>query len=389
MAVPILRIPTEATDQQHFILSPHIAAISVTIGVTVANTVGGGPVPVGTVDVGYPGLNPIPACNDLALDGSGMASCSYVFPDGSSYLLTATFTPTDSGDFVADSGTRYHKVFAPASDFDDDDKTEIARFNTGTAHHVLAGRPRRDMDRCRHGRGCRQLCRAARTSTATASPIPRSMWTPPTPSWYLESSSATWKSVYMGSDTYRLLEGADFDGDGRTDPAKFVPSVGAIWYVASSTGSWTGRLHRHGLPTRSCPPPTMMATARPTWPSTFPAGAIWYLKSSTGLWDGAYIGTDGTPVGGSDFDGDDKTDMTKYLSGMHVLWYYTSSTSTWVGVYMGSDVFDYVPSADFDGDNKTDPTKYVPADHVVWFLQSSDASWQGQWIGPGTLQVVN
>jgi len=37
------------------------------------------------------------------------------------------------------------------------------------------------------------------------------------------------------------VEGADFDGDGKTDPAKYVTASGSIWYQQSSNGyNWAG-----------------------------------------------------------------------------------------------------------------------------------------------------
>jgi hypothetical protein len=79
---------------------------------------------------------------------------------------------------------------------------------------------------------------------------------------------------------------ADFDGDGKTDVAKFISSTGNLWYV----------------------------------------------KSGTGAWEGKYLGTDGTYVRGSDFDGDGKTDPGKFVAG--TVWYIKSSTGTWDGLYI-------------------------------------------------------
>ena len=42
--------------------------------------------------------------------------------------------------------------------------------------------------------------------------------------WYLESSTSTWQGVYMGPGSYELVVGSDFDGDGKTDPALFYIS---------------------------------------------------------------------------------------------------------------------------------------------------------------------
>jgi hypothetical protein len=58
--------------------------------------------------------------------------------------------------------------------------------------------------------------------------------------WYQESHSGTWKGIYLGPGTYNYVAACDFDGDGITDPATFVPSTGALWYTESSTGAYKG-----------------------------------------------------------------------------------------------------------------------------------------------------
>jgi hypothetical protein len=100
--------------------------------------------------------------------------------------------------------------------------------------------------------------------------------------WWLMARLAGWPGPGTAPRTV-----ADFDGDGKTDPAKFV------------------------------------------------SGVLWYVKSGTGAWEGKYLGTDGTYVRGSDFDGDGKTDPAKFVSG--TVWYIKSSTGTWEGKYIGTD----------------------------------------------------
>jgi hypothetical protein len=86
----------------------------------------------------------------------------------------------------------------------------------------------------------------------------------------------------------------DFDGDGKTDPAKFYPGTGTVWW----------------------------------------------LKSSTGAWDGRWLGSDTfTYVSGSDFDGDGKNDPAKFYPGTGVIWWLKSSTGAWDGSYLGSDTY--------------------------------------------------
>jgi len=58
--------------------------------------------------------------------------------------------------------------------------------------------------------------------------------------WYLESSTSTWQSVYMGPGTLESVAASDFDGDGKTDPADFIPAVSELWWFKSSTSTWDG-----------------------------------------------------------------------------------------------------------------------------------------------------
>ena len=135
----------------------------------------------------------------------------------------------------------------------------------------------------------------------------------------------------------------DYDGDGKTDPAKFIAS----------------------------------------------AGSVWWLKSSTGLWDGKWLGPDTfTYVRASDFDGDGKTDPAKFYPATGTVWWVKSSTHTLDGAWLGPGTFTYVAGCDFDGDGKTDPTKYVASTHILSWLKSSTGLWSSVDLGTGTYTLA-
>ncbi len=46
--------------------------------------------------------------------------------------------------------------------------------------------------------------------------------------------------VYLGPGTFTYVPAADFDGDGKTDPAKFDIGSKVLWWLKSSTGLWDG-----------------------------------------------------------------------------------------------------------------------------------------------------
>jgi hypothetical protein len=80
----------------------------------------------------------------------------------------------------------------------------------------------------------------------------------------ISTPGATW-SFTAGSLAKKYRD--DYDGDGKTDPVKFIPVTGAAWW----------------------------------------------LKSTTGVWDGQWLGGDSfTYISASDFDGDGKTDPAKF-----------------------------------------------------------------------------
>jgi len=190
----------------------------------------------------------------------------------------------------------------------------------------------------------------------------------------LQSSTGTWSGAFLGTDgTY--VRNSDFDGDGITDPAKYVASAGALWYLGSVDSTWHGVYI--GSDGTYIPGSDFDGDGKAD-PAKFVAasGSLWYLASATNTWHGVYVGSSGTYVTGSDFDGDGKTDPARYDAG--AIYYLQSSTDTWQSVYIGSDG-SYVPRSDFDGDGKTDPAKFVGG--YIWYLQSSDNTWHNFNLG--------
>ena len=96
----------------------------------------------------------------------------------------------------------------------------------------------------------------------------------------------------MGSDTTAYVAASDFDGDGKTDPAKII-SGGILYYYSSLSSSWVG----------------------------------------------VSIGTGYTSyIAGCDFNGDGKTEPAKWTSSTHMLSWLNIGTGTWTNIDMGTDV---------------------------------------------------
>ncbi len=207
---------------------------------------------------------------------------------------------------------------------------------------------------------------------------------------YLSSKTGAWVNVFMGSDSYSIVPGSDFDGDGRTDAAKFVPAANAIWYLASSTGTWQGIYMGPG--TFTLVNGGDYDGDGKTDPARFNSigNALWYLASSTGTWQGIYMGP-GTyqMVPASDFDGDGKTDPAEFSSSTNALWYLSSRLGSWQGIYMGPGSYQIVPASDFDGDGKMDPALFDTSSKSLWYLQSSTGAWKGVYMGAGTYSYIS
>ena len=115
------------------------------------------------------------------------------------------------------------------------------------------------------------------------------------------------------SDVSSYVPRSDFDGDGKADPAKFLSS-GALYYIESKHGH-LGRLVRGpGLQHRWPPVRTSMEMARPIPPSTFRKARSGTTSPPPRRGQGEFIGADAAPyLPASDYDGDGKTDMAKYI----------------------------------------------------------------------------
>ena len=51
---------------------------------------------------------------------------------------------------------------------------------------------------------------------------------------------------------------------------------------------------------------------------------------------------------------------------------------------LGGDTFTCVPASDFDGDGRTDPTKYDSSTHTLPWLNSNMGTWISVDLGTGT-----
>lgn len=217
---------------------------------------------------------------------------------------------------------------------------------------------------------------------------------------------------------------ADFDGDGKSDPAVYRPGD-KTWHLLMSTGGYAGA--EWGLPTDKLTPADFDGdgtTDIAVWRAGAPDEAAFYILESTtgtvriekfgqtgddplviGDWDGdgkadpavyrdsasgaqsffyfrgslnnpggniTYLpwGTTGDVAMRGDFDGDDRQDAAIYRPSTRV-WYVRQSSNSQVRNFYWGLPSDKFVSGDFDGDGKTDPAIF--RDGIWYVLRSSDS----------------
>jgi len=167
-------------------------------------------------------------------DGDGKTDpAKYVAAAGAVWYLGSDDS-TWHGAYIGNLGGG---VYVPGSDFDGDGKTDPAKYVAGGVYWLKSSMgtwdsqyvgadgpyvPRSDYD------GDGQVDPAKFVSPNI---------------WYMRSSASYgWAGIPLGADTTSVVPGSDFDGDGITDPAKFVYTAphGSIWYTRSSDAGSIG-----------------------------------------------------------------------------------------------------------------------------------------------------
>jgi hypothetical protein len=57
--------------------------------------------------------------------------------------------------------------------------------------------------------------------------------------WYLRSKTGKLEYKWLGTGDYIYIGGYDFDGDGRTDHAKYFSDTHILSWLDIATNSWT------------------------------------------------------------------------------------------------------------------------------------------------------
>jgi hypothetical protein len=57
--------------------------------------------------------------------------------------------------------------------------------------------------------------------------------------WWIRSSDGKLDGAWLGAGRYTLVPGCDFNGNGRTEPAKYDEITHTLSWLDLETGAWT------------------------------------------------------------------------------------------------------------------------------------------------------
>lgn len=191
-----------------------------------------------------------------------------------------------------------------------------------------------------------------------------SVFRPSEGAWYFSNSSGSETSAGWGL-AGDVPVSADYDGDGRSDPAIFRQGA---WWVLNSTGGFSTA--GWGI-AGDLPVPADYDGDGKADVAIFRAGYWWILKS-TGGYNVVQWGLPSDRPVPNDYDGDGRADIAIYRDGVWwILFANRYTTITW-GISTDKPVL-----GDFDGDGKADPAVF--RDGVWWILKTSGGHAAIQW----------
>jgi uncharacterized delta-60 repeat protein len=191
--------------------------------------------------------------------------------------------------------------------------------------------------------------------------------------YILQSSNGSIRTVQFGRTGDVPLAGADFDGDGKADPAVYRAGTNggqSFFFYKPSTrptvdfvsAGWGIGEDKPVVADYDGDGKADVAVYRPS-------NGVWYIARSGGGFSFVQFGnsTDKPVVG--DYDGDGKADQAVYRPSEGT-WYINQSTKGFTAAQFGIST-DLPTPADYDGDGKTDIAVYRPAEGNWYLLQST------------------
>ena len=197
------------------------------------------------------------------------------------------------------------------------------------------------------------------------------VWRPNTGEWFTLDRQTGASSIAQLGSSGDVPVAADYDGDGKNDPAVFLPA-GVGWYIRpTSTGipySVQGDIRPGDVPV----PADYDGDGKAETAVWRPSDGTWrYVDSSTGVphvhhitWGGPVV-----PVP-ADYDGDGKADQAVWRPSDGSWYVISSSTGTGSVLHYWGQTGDVAVPADYDGDGKTDVAVWRPG-NGAWYVISS------------------
>jgi len=188
--------------------------------------------------------------------------------------------------------------------------------------------------------------------------------------WYIRSADGGNNAFQFGASSDRLTP-ADFTGDGRTDIAFFRPSNGS-WYVLRSE-NYTFYSFPFGLAGDIPAPADFDGDGRED-PGIFrPSNGTWYIQNSGGGITILGFGLNGDFPVPADYDGDNKADIAVYRPSLGQWWLRRSNEGLIVQNFGVST--DRTVQADYTGDGRADVAIFRPSLNTWFVLRSEDSSY--------------
>ncbi len=192
--------------------------------------------------------------------------------------------------------------------------------------------------------------------------------------WYYSPSSVGqgFRSIRFGQ-AGDIPVAADYDGDGKTDPAVYRDGQ---WFVL---GSYAGGFSSasFGLPTDIPQVGDYDGDSKADFAVYRPSNGTWYIMASAAGFNAVQFGISTDIPVAADFDGDGKTDQAVYRNGM---WYLNRSTAGFYAVQFGI-AGDIPVKADYDGDGRADVAVYRGG---TWYISSSTTGFSATRFGTAT-----
>ncbi|MCC7306663.1 MAG: VCBS repeat-containing protein [Acidobacteria bacterium] len=222
-------------------------------------------------------------------------------------------------------------------------------------------------------------------NASAAPPADLAVWRPSNGTWYVlggPGSQQTFQSWGQNGDT--PIPG-DFDGDGKTDFSVFRPGTGtcpcaATWYIINSgNGSWSSFQYAMNgdLPAQADydgDGRTDPAVYRP--PTGGAPYGVWYIQGTSAGYYFQSWGEAGDIPASADYDGDGRADIGVFRPSNRTFYSIHSSNSNIVNYATGlaAGTYDWqTVSSDYDGDGRADHAVYDQTT-ANWYIKPSSGA---------------